>query len=165
MLYRRSEAAGHDVIVLERRLGAVMFALVAALIGAGCGSSDSSSRSASSSPGSNTVTTTTLASTTTTPSSSATTQPERTVDDAIGTYVRSVGHDYAGDCGDTTLGEDVGKKCSMLQQDRGAARIYALGPAFSEFDTWLLVQHREDGWSVTDSASAGTLDNPTPPPW
>jgi len=78
--------------------------------------------------------------------------------------VTSFDLDYAGDCG-TTTAEDVGKYCTVLHEDRGATRIYAGGPTFSEFDAWLLVRHDSTGWNVVDSADTGTLDDPKPPPW
>jgi hypothetical protein len=55
--------------------------------------------------------------------------------------------------------------CSSLHDDRGTSRSYASGPAFSEFTTWLLLQQQTGGWSVADSASTGTLDQPRPHPW
>ena len=54
---------------------------------------------------------------------------------------------------------------SVLHEDRGASRIYGTGPGCSEFDTWLLVVEQPDGWHVVDTASAGNLDTPKPPPW
>ena len=129
------------------RLVAIGLGIAVVVGAAACGSS---SRSA--------LPSTTTRSTTTTPA-------QATVEEAIGAYVRSVGHDYAGDCATTTLEQDVGKHCSTLHEDRGTSRIYATGPTFSEFDTWLLLQLQGGRWSVVDSASAGTLDRPLPPAW
>jgi hypothetical protein len=131
-----------------RPVVAVLLALLSAEVVAGCGSSDRLSQ-----PSSNST------------ASTATTVLGRTAEEAIAAYLRSSGHEYAGDCGDTNLTDDAGKYCSVMHEDRGATRIYETGPTFSEFDTWLLLQQHADGWSVVDSAVAGTPDAPKPPPW
>ena len=137
----------------------MVLASLAAVAATSCGSSEPSSTPASSARPPNTTTTGLPPSTTTT------TSPQHTVEEAIGAYLRTSGLDYAGDCGGTTLSQDVGKHCSVLHEDRGVTRVYATGPTFSEFDTWLLLQQRADGWAVADTASAGSLDKPNPPPW
>jgi hypothetical protein len=58
--------------------------------------------------------------------------------------------------------------CSMLYEDRGVEAIYAIGPTFSEADTWILIGGYEDGsWVVSDATpisydASGEL---SPPPW
>lgn len=69
---------------------------------------------------------------------------------------------YAGSCEDTTIEDDIGKYCSSLCEDRGNQQIHKIGPTFSEYTTWLLLQQSGDGWSVVDTAKdTGTA----PAPW
>ena len=112
-------------------------------------------------------TTLTSSTTTTTIVASATTSVtrERTPEEAIETHLRSFQLEYAGPCDDVPQGEATGQYCSTLHEDRGTTRIYSTGPVFSEFDAWLLLARDQDGWSVTDAASTGSLDEPQPPPW
>jgi hypothetical protein len=121
---------------------------------AGCGSDDDSSSGEPS-----------AGSTTSEAEPSNTTADERTVEEAIAAHFLAADLDYAGDCDETNLEEDIGKHCSKLEDDRGTTRIYAAGPTFSEFDRWLLLEKGPEGWTVVDEASAGTLDDPQPPPW
>jgi hypothetical protein len=86
------------------------------------------------------------------------TSPER----AIAAWMSRHGHRYAGDCAGTTLEEDVYKYCSTRYADRGDQQVYAIGPTFSEYTTWLLVERREGGWSVVAAAKLRGTD---PPPW
>ncbi len=72
------------------------------------------------------------------------------------------GHRYAGDCAGTTLEDDVDKYCSTVCSDRGDRKVYAVGPTFSEYTTWLLVQRREGGWFVVATAK---LEGVEPAPW
>lgn len=90
---------------------------------------------------------------------------ERTPEEAIETHVRSFQLEYAGPCEEVAQGEETGKECSVLHEDRGTTRIYGTGLVFSEIDVWLLLTHDSEGWSVTDAVSAGTVDEPKPPPW
>jgi hypothetical protein len=80
-------------------------------------------------------------------------------------HYRDAGLRYVAACENASLSNDVGSYCSVLHEDRGDSRIYATGPVFSEFDTWLLLGEQADGWHVVDTASAGNLDSPQPPPW
>jgi len=94
-----------------------------------------------------------------------TTTRERTPEEAIDVHIRSSESEYAGPCDEAIENEEIDKYCSRLYEDRGTTRIYSAGIVFSEFDTWLLLTHGADGWTVTDAASAGTVDEPQPPPW
>ena len=100
------------------------------------------------------------ASTASIPASTATTVLQRTAEETIAAYLRSSGHEYAGDCRDTNLTEDAGKYCSVMHEDRGATRIYETGPTFSEFDTWLLLQQPR---MVGPSSTQPLLARPTHP--
>ena len=129
---------------------AVVLVLLSAAVVAGCGSSDRSLQ-----PSSNST-----ASTASIPVSTATTVLGRTAEEAIAAYLRSSGHEYVGDCGDTNLTHDAGKYCSVMHEDRGATRIYETGPSFSEFDTWLLCSN---GRMVGPSSTQLLLARPTHP--
>jgi hypothetical protein len=72
------------------------------------------------------------------------------------------GHRYAGDCAGTALEEDAYKYCSTRYVDRGDEQVYAIGATFSEYTTWVLVEHRDGGWSVVATAK---LQGAEPPPW
>ena len=91
-----------------------------------------------------------------------------TPEEAIGEYLASYGLQYAGDCALTDPNTDIDMYCSMLYEDRGVEAIYAIGPAFSEADTWILIGGYDDGsWVVSDATpisydASGEL---SPPPW
>ncbi len=72
------------------------------------------------------------------------------------------GHEYAGECATTTLEDDIGKFCSTRCVDRGDRKVYGIGPTFSEYTTWLLVERHEGGWLDVDTARHNGTE---PPPW
>lgn len=112
-----------------------------------------------------TTTTATTDEPTTSSTAPSTTAPPATVEEALAGFAFGAGMPYAGDCAATTLEEDTGKWCSTLSEDRGSTRIYGAGPTFSEYTTWLLLTEGPAGWTVEDSASAGTMDDPQEAPW
>lgn len=72
------------------------------------------------------------------------------------------GYIYAGDCATTTIEDDLGKHCSSLCEDLGDRQVYKIGPTFSEYTTWLLLERSGGVWRVTDTAKdTGT----GPAPW
>lgn len=72
------------------------------------------------------------------------------------------GYAYAGDCATTRVESDVGKYCSSLYESQGGRRIYRVGPTFSEYTTWLLLEQSSGAWRVMATAKdVGTA----PPPW
>lgn len=90
-----------------------------------------------------------------------------TPEDAIAAYLQEYGVDYTGDCAFIDLDTDIGLYCSMLWEDRGDQLIYDIGLAFSEPDTWLLleVQGETGGWLVVDTAEFVPGPQDTVPPW
>mgnify|MGYP005837344073 CR=1 FL=1 len=83
-------------------------------------------------------------------------------EEAIGAFLVERGVEYAGDCETISVEEDIGSYCSMLWEERSEADIYVVGLAFSEGDTWLLVQQSERGWAVVEAAEPTFGE---PPPW
>ncbi|MDI6858090.1 MAG: zinc-ribbon domain-containing protein [Dehalococcoidia bacterium] len=83
-------------------------------------------------------------------------------EDAIGAFLAERGVEYAGDCDMISLDEDIGSYCSILWEERSDGDIYAIGLAFSEGDTWLLVEESEGRWAVVEAAE---LIFGEPPPW
>ena len=83
-------------------------------------------------------------------------------EEAIGAFLVERGVEYAGDCDTISLDEDIGSYCSMLWEERPDADIYAIGLAFSEGDTWLLLEESDGGWAVVEAAE---LIFGEPPPW
>lgn len=67
--------------------------------------------------------------------------------EAIEAYLASKGLQYAGDCANTDLAEDVGKYCSHVVDDRGVEVVARIGPTFSEFEYYLLIR-ADQGWKV-----------------
>ena len=91
-----------------------------------------------------------------------------TPEEAIGAYLASYGEQYAGDCSLADPNADIDMYCSMLYQDRGVEGVYAVGPTFSEADTWILVGMYEDGSFVVNDAAPMSYDawgDLSPPPW
>ena len=89
----------------------------------------------------------------------------QTIDEALAAYAYSPGARYGGDCVGTRLRADVEAWCSELYENRGATRIYRVGPLAADVASWLLLAERFDGWHVEDAAGAGDAEDPTPPPW
>ena len=56
--------------------------------------------------------------------------------------------------------EDVGSYCSAVSSDRGTAVVLMLGQAFSEFDSWVLVERGPNGWLVVQEADMPAPDDP-----
>ena len=88
-------------------------------------------------------------------------------EEAIAVYLGEYGLEYAGDCAYVDLDTDIGSYCSMLWEDRGDQLVYAVGLAFSEPDTWLLLalQGETGGWLVVDAAEFVPGPQDTVPPW
>ena len=82
---------------------------------------------------------------------------------AITVWVEEYGEQYAGDCGITDIEKDVGKYCSSLQEDRGDSAIYLIGPTFSEFAFWVLLEQVDGDWVVSDWADV--VAEEMVPPW
>lgn len=97
---------------------------------------------------------------TATPEPPAVTQAQ---EDAVAAFVEGYGEQYAGDCATTDVDTDAGKYCSQLWEDRGDSAVYIIGFAFSEYDTWLLLERVDGDWSVTDWA--GVVPEEMVPPW
>lgn len=82
--------------------------------------------------------------------------------EAIGIWMEDQGHTYAGDCAATTIEDDIGKYCSSLCKASAHEAIYKVGPTFSEYTTWLLLEKSDATWRVVDTApDTGTA----PAPW
>jgi hypothetical protein len=82
--------------------------------------------------------------------------------EAIGVWMDAEGHTYAGDCAATTIEDDIGKYCSSLCKASADEAIYKVGPTFSEYTTWLLLEKSDAKWRVVDTApDTGTA----PAPW
>jgi hypothetical protein len=80
----------------------------------------------------------------------------------VALWVIGRGDDYAGDCATTSPATDIGKVCSTQIPGIGADAVFAVGPTFSEFTTYLLLSEEASGWYVAETASAlGGV----PPPW
>ncbi len=88
---------------------------------------------------------------------SGTWSPEQAIADQLAT----TGTAYMGTCSNARLPNDVGAYCSLLSEDRGATRVYGVGPTFSEIDTWMLLDQSSGGWVVTATAPA----RGAAPPW
>ncbi len=88
-----------------------------------------------------------------------------TPQDAIATVVQSNGDRFAGACESTRSPEDVGKVCARLIEERGAMQAYLIGRTFSEFSTWVFVDQRDGGWTVTGTAPLNFHDTTMTIPW
>jgi hypothetical protein len=87
---------------------------------------------------------------------------ELTPAEAIGAWMAKKGYAYAGSCEDTTIEDDIGKYCSSLCENRGTRQIHKIGPTFSEYTTWLLLEKSGGLWRVIATAKdTGTA----PAPW
>lgn len=78
------------------------------------------------------------------------------LEDAIRANVEARGEEYAGDCQEATLEEDVGKWCSHVQLLDGQA-IVSLGPTFSEFVAEVIFTEQDGTWTGREN---GRLDGP-----
>jgi hypothetical protein len=79
----------------------------------------------------------------------------------VALWVIGQGDEYAGDCAGTTP-DDIGKVCSSQIPGIGPDAVFAVGPTFSEFTTYLLLREEASGWYVVETAPAG---GGAPPPW
>ena len=114
-----------------RYLGPLTFVVMASLALGACGDDGGEP------PGpSSTTTTTTQDSTPATPEA------------AIEAYLADRGEAYVGDCSEADPATDIGKYCSILQEDEGDSRSYLVGPVASEGET-IVVVRRGRGWEVT----------------
>jgi hypothetical protein len=70
-------------------------------------------------------------------------------EDALTTYSRQqLQLEYVGDCQSAQMNRDEGKLCTVFRGDRGPAKAYVAGPAFSEFNTWIFVEQKAGQWQV-----------------
>jgi len=70
-------------------------------------------------------------------------------DEALAAYSRQkLQMEYAGDCQAAQQPGDEGKLCTSFVGDRGPAKAYIAGPAFSEFTTWIFAEQRAGQWQV-----------------
>ncbi|MCJ7437806.1 MAG: hypothetical protein MUP97_08610 [Acidimicrobiia bacterium] len=60
---------------------------------------------------------------------------------AIAAFLASRGQEYIGDCSGSDVATDVGKYCSLLQEDRGDTRSYLIGPVAAEGETIVVARH------------------------
>ena len=81
---------------------------------------------------------------------------------AIEVWLTGEGFAYAGDCATATIEADLGKYCSSLCEDRGEQQVFRIGPTFSEYTIWLLLEESDGSWRVTETARD---TGPAPPPW
>ena len=91
--------------------------------------------------------------------------PAASMDAAISAWLAEEGIGYAGACDDTDR-SDLGQYCSAIFEDRDAAVVVKIGPAGSEYDSWLLVKRSDDGWLVVrkaDMPAPGGQTEETPP--
>jgi hypothetical protein len=80
------------------------------------------------------------------------------VADAIRAWLADYDLVYAGPCADTSLSEDVGKYCSTVLEDRGATLVAIVGPTFSEYTDFLLIEQTGNGWIVKRAAGVPPPD-------
>jgi hypothetical protein len=70
-------------------------------------------------------------------------------DEALAAYSRQkLQMEYAGDCQAAQQPGDEGKLCTSFVGDRGPAKAYIAGPAFSEFTTWIFAEQKAGQWQV-----------------
>ncbi len=90
-----------------------------------------------------------------------------TPEEAIAAFLQEHGVTYVGDCETASLETDVGSYCSVIWESGIDRPIYAVGLAFSEGDTWLLVARLGGGddWLVVDFAEIPPAPEEAVPPW
>ena len=147
-------------MILPQALVAVI-ALLA--LTTGCApADDGSDQAAPSSVPSAAIATATPAPTGSTPGDAAASAAagDPTVREAIAAWLGARGITYAGPCSEASLPEDSGRYCSNISEDRGTTVVLMLGPTFSEFDSWILVQRGPNGWLVVKQADMAAPDDP-----
>jgi hypothetical protein len=90
-----------------------------------------------------------------------------TPEEAIAAFLQEHDVTYVGDCETASLETDIGKYCSVIWEERADRLIYAVGLAFSEPDTWLLLAQLggRDDWLVVDFAEIPPAPEEAVPPW
>ena len=79
---------------------------------------------------------------TATPGGSSTPAPG-SAEEALAAYAsQNAPMGYVGDCGGARLPDDQGKLCTSFRGDRGPAKAYVAGPAFTEFTTWIFLEQK-----------------------
>jgi hypothetical protein len=78
---------------------------------------------------------------------------------AIGEYLRTQGHEYVGDCGDTRLPRDKGKWCSTMQSSdtNAGTETYEVGPVGETPEKTITVKRRGAA-ALTPGYSVGVTD-------
>jgi hypothetical protein len=88
-----------------------------------------------------------------------------TPEEAIAQLVQSSGDHYAGLCEQTSSPEDIGKVCSRPIESRGDLHAHLIGRTFSEFSTWVFLEHQSDGWTVVETEPLDFHDLTGTIPW
>jgi len=122
----------------SRSLGALVVVGVASVAFGACSGNDGATSSPSSTTRASSV------STTSTAASTGAATPEA----AIGAYLADRGNEYIGDCSGSDPATDLGKYCSILQEDRGDSQSYLVGPVASEGET-IVVTRTGQGWELS----------------
>ena len=98
------------------------------------------------------------------PTTAATAAPASSPETAIAAILNP-GVRFVGDCAAFASEAEIGGYCSKLLEERSDLRVYSIGPAFSEIDTFLLVERQGGGWVVIDRAPFDANSNEPKPPW
>jgi hypothetical protein len=85
-----------------------------------------------------------------------------TVEEALAAWLADEGVEYAGPCEGTELPDDVGRYCSRVVEERETAVVVMIGPTFSEFTVYLLIERTDRGWTVVRSADVPGPGEPDP---
>lgn len=85
-----------------------------------------------------------------------------TAEEALAAWLAAQGLEYAGPCEETQLPDDAGQYCSRLVEERDGAVVAMVGPAFSEFTAYLLIQRTDRGWVVVRTADVPGPDQQDP---
>lgn len=72
-------------------------------------------------------------------------------EDAITKWMSGNGMTYAGPCEQVTA-DQANQYCSAVVEDRGTEVVLMIGPTFTEYEQYLLLEQTESGWLVTQVA-------------
>jgi hypothetical protein len=86
-------------------------------------------------------------------------------EDVVRWVVEATGAPYAGACTATRSPEHIGMICSRRMADRSPLRAYLIGRTFSEFTTWVFVQHTATGWQLAGITALDFFSTEERIPW
>ncbi len=55
---------------------------------------------------------------------------------------------FVADCSKADVSRDAGKVCAAFRGDRGNQRAYVIGPTFSEFSQWVILEEKSGQYTV-----------------